>query len=374
MDKEYKRITEEQERRGLQRVIHYEQKNTTHKKLYSRVMSKSLLKDLGLTSVKVLTDLKVLDENKEPILRQKVIPWLSNQSNNNLISQCYISQALDRMLENPTETLLRKHGFFLNRERARLKKIEDDRIKAEEDFQEARKQRRERRRQLRLNRDKRGLETKCLNEIVNKMRSDVTDPLAIRFVDFDGGDHTDFCFVLPGGIILELYKMFSVFREKIAEKAEAKLEDFFKRDSLTKYLVLFLTHNNIHPDNFAQQLNEAAKDKLESAVALGEKNQFELNEKLDEIISDIVKTENLIPHVIWKETLKQTDFYSLEMYEDLMHAQLRIYLKSNDYKIPEEEEPPKVEDETGEKVEGDDLQNNAEAEAEAEQKKKRKKN
>ena len=146
MDKEYKRITEEQERRGLQRVIHYEQKNTTHKKLYSRVMSKSLLKDLGLTSVKVLTDLKVLDENKEPILRQKVIPWLSNQSNNNLISQCYISQALDRMLENPTETLLRKHGFFLNRERARLKKIEDDRIKAEEDFQEARKQRRERRR------------------------------------------------------------------------------------------------------------------------------------------------------------------------------------------------------------------------------------
>lgn len=56
MDKEYKRLTEEKDRRALQRRVYYTQRNHTHKKLYGRVMSKSLLGDLQESSLRYLTD------------------------------------------------------------------------------------------------------------------------------------------------------------------------------------------------------------------------------------------------------------------------------------------------------------------------------
>ena len=52
MDKEYKRLTEEKERRELQRRVYYTQRNHTHKKLYGRVMGKGLLSDLEDSSLR----------------------------------------------------------------------------------------------------------------------------------------------------------------------------------------------------------------------------------------------------------------------------------------------------------------------------------
>ena len=122
----------------------------------------------------------------------------------------------------------------------------------------------------------------------------------------------------------------------MGEKTEGKYEDFFKRDSMCKYLVQFLLHTNIHPDNMTLYLNESAREKIETTVALGEKNLFEMYEKMEEIIQEIISSENLIPHPVWAAILGSGNF-NRETYEDLIYCLLRIYFKSNEYKIPEEE-------------------------------------
>lgn len=111
---------------------------------------------------------------------------------------------------------------------------------------------------------------------------------------------------------------------------------------MCKYLVHFLLGTNIHPENMTLYLNESVKEKIETTVALGEKNLFEMNEKIEEIIQEIISSENLIPHPVWAAILGSGNF-NRETYEDLIYCLLRIYFKSNDYKIPEEEVIPEPE-------------------------------
>jgi hypothetical protein len=60
---------------------------------------------------------------------------------------------------------------------------------------------------------------------------------------------------------------------------------------MCKYLVHFLLGTNIHPENMTLYLNESVKEKIETTVALGEKNLFEMNEKIEEIIQEIISSE-----------------------------------------------------------------------------------
>lgn len=57
MDAEHKRLKEEIERRNLQRQLHYDNKREAHRKLYSRVLSKSLLEGIEDTTMRLYTDL-----------------------------------------------------------------------------------------------------------------------------------------------------------------------------------------------------------------------------------------------------------------------------------------------------------------------------
>ena len=108
--------------------------------------------------------MRVLDLNDTTIMHEKMIPWLVDQVVLTLETQEGHKVALDKMLREPSNTLMAKHATRLQQDRDRLQKIEDDKKRAEEEFQRGRAQRRERRRLLRLNRDKRGLKGYKLNQ------------------------------------------------------------------------------------------------------------------------------------------------------------------------------------------------------------------
>jgi hypothetical protein len=56
LDAEFRRLEQEQERRQLQRNLHYDNKKSTHQKLYSRVLAKNFLEGIESMAFKVLAD------------------------------------------------------------------------------------------------------------------------------------------------------------------------------------------------------------------------------------------------------------------------------------------------------------------------------
>ena len=73
---------------------------------------------------------------------------------------------------------------------------------------------------------------------------------------------------------------------------------------MCKYMVQFLLHNNLHVDNMVLYLSEDVKEKVESVLALQESNLFEMYEKLEEVLEEIINSENLIPHPVWDSIVK----------------------------------------------------------------------
>lgn len=148
----------------------------------------------------------MLNENLEYKLRESYVPWLVEGIREVLINKNTCEALTDRVVQEPRDILLIKHAYTLQKERDRLRKIEEGKQKDLEDFEEGRRERRERRRLLRLNRDKRGLLKKITDTIQNRQKNDVADPLAVRMVELDGSSaNNEFVFVIPGGLLLELF-------------------------------------------------------------------------------------------------------------------------------------------------------------------------
>ena len=146
-------------------------------------------------------------------MREQLLPWLVNESVGYLDKQKSIQQGVDRIFAAPETVLLAKHKVVLDKEAARLQKIEDDKVKAAEEKLMARKERREVRRLKRLNRDKTNLFNKIFSDIIQKARQDNIDPFSVRIVDFDGGNAAnEFVLTVPGGLILQMYMLFSVMK------------------------------------------------------------------------------------------------------------------------------------------------------------------
>lgn len=118
--------------------------------------------------------------------------------------------------------------------------------------------------------------------------------------------------------------------------------------------------------------NENVRAKLEEAYAIQEQNLWEYYEQQDQIISEILSQEDLVPHPVWNLILGQNDkndkndengenpeieeneeiqqkVYTKESFDDFMRCLLLIHLRNNNYKIPEEDIPkPPEEPETKE--------------------------
>lgn len=70
----------------------------------------------------------MLDENKEGVMREQLLPWLVEESCKYLKKQEKIQSGADRLCSVPSQVLLDKHRVFLKQEADRLQKIEEEKI------------------------------------------------------------------------------------------------------------------------------------------------------------------------------------------------------------------------------------------------------
>jgi hypothetical protein len=227
------------------------------------------------------------------------------------------------------------HYQFLEKENKRLQKIKDDEEEKKRKFEEDRRNRRERRQLQRVARTKRRLKEEIEAKIYSKKAIE-PDVLAIKLISISDEDTEAKKFRTYGGFLYEFWAVISFVRWAYYKRMETPMEKFLLDEDLKKFIVNFLSDANLKDKFVKIKFNEKYKGEFEQAIKLMENNLVSFNEQKETIISSLVEHPDLVVGLV-NEYCISNNLLDMDVLQGIIRNILRIYFKSNDYKIPQEE-------------------------------------
>jgi hypothetical protein len=257
--------------------------------------------------------------------------WLIDQTVAQGGRQQRIQEAVHKMEKGVESEYVGLHRAYLQREAERLRKIVEEKDRVQREFEEAREARRERRRQLRVSRTKR----KFLEEIdaqVYSKRTVEPEVFSLKVVALTDQDSQVKKFRTYGGLFFEWWVLFSFCRNTLHKKVEGAFEKFLLEDDVKKLFLGFLSDVVIKEGSIRVNINKKYKSDFEEALEQMNSNLLAFNQTKEEMITKFVAKEDLLVGVAIQHVIK-LHILDQNIYEALLKNLLRIYFKSNDYKI-----------------------------------------
>lgn len=344
MDAEYKRLQEEITRRELQRKLFYENKRDAHKKLYSRVLSKNFLSGIEESTMKFFTETSkqelqdyFRDEVKEEV-EGSFYDWLIDNTCQQIDHEQRIRKAANRIVERVPFDLRLLHRHYLNKEEQRILGIMQKEAEKQRRFEEERAARRAHRHLLRVSRTKRRLKEEIEAKIYSK-KSLEGEILGLKLVTFSDQDPEIKKFRTYGGILYEIWSVLSYAREAVNTKVDPPLEKFLVQDDdIKKFLMNFLSDPVIKEKGIRLDLNEKYKAEIEAALHHMDTDLLTFNEVKEEIIGNLLQHNDLVVSMGIEYCIAHGRLEQMA-YHWLLVNLLRIFFKSNDYKVAEDTAP-----------------------------------
>lgn len=288
--------------------------------------------------------------------------WLVISACDELKKTEKVQQATSRLIEDVPRGLSSLHHLYLSKEQNRLAKIKADKEEKKRKFEEERSIRRSRRQLLRISRAKRRLKEEIESKVYSK-KSFETEVTSLKLVTFSDEDPEPKKFRAYEGVFYQLWAMLSKAREAVNSRVETPLEKFLVQDDdMKKYVVNFLSDLGLKEKGFRIDLNEKYRQEIEEALHLMDTNLIAFNEQKEELIQGLVEKKDLLVGRGIKLCLEDKKLEPM-IYHWLLVNILRIFFKSNDYKISDESSIPANEttlvdaegkiDETGDDQAGD---------------------
>lgn len=344
MDEEHRRMQEEVARRELQRALHYENKKQAHKKLYSRVLAKSLLEGIEAQALQTLGDLSrpvspdYFKDAVEEAVPTTFYDWLVANTTENCLKHRRVEQALGRVANVVPADWRELHEHALGLEQRRLQKIEDDRLESQKRFDEERRARRERRQQLRVQRSKRKLKEEIESKVISRKTNEL-DILALKAVSYLDQDSEPKKFRTYGGFLFELWSVLTTCKKALAERTEVPPDKFLLDDDLKKLLLTLLSDPNLKDKAIRINLHPKHRQAVEEHLELMDRDLFAFNDQKEEFVSALAELPDLLLGEAFDPALSEGTL-DPEILKALLRTIFRFYFKSNDYKVLEEPVPP----------------------------------
>lgn len=229
------------------------------------------------------------------------------------------------------------HYHYLEQEHKRLEKIRTDKEDRLKKLAEERAQRRHRRQLLRVERSKRKLKEEIENKVVSR-RTNEPDIWSIKLLSFSDDDNEPKKFRTYGGFLYELWAVTSNVRTSLNKRVETPFEKFLLDDDQKKFMIHLLSENSIKDRGIRISFNEKYKTEIEEALNHMENDLFSFNETKEQVISNITEHDDLLVGLGLEFALQHT-LFEKDVLKAILKGLLRIFFKSNSYKLPEE---PKV--------------------------------
>lgn len=246
--------------------------------------------------------------------------------------------AADNIMEKVPFELRKLHQHYLFKEQSRLEAIKRREEELKNKLAEERAQRRTRRHLLRVCRGKRRLKEEIEAKIFSK-KSVEGDVLSLKLVSFSDKDDELKKFRTYGGIIYEFWVLLSYAREAVNTKIDPPLEKFLVQDEdIKKFVVNFLSDPAVKERNIRLDINEKYRSEVEAALHHMETDLVSFNETKEETISNLIQHEDLVVSASASYCMRHAKLEPMA-YHYLLLNLLRIYFKSNDYRVVEDTTP-----------------------------------
>lgn len=133
------------ERRKLQHNIENVKRKEFHKKYLSSILSKRSLGFLKKSSLDQLEDHGYLRKDLLNDIQRSFIPWLSSQIYDDLQLEANEEHNTTNYLKNVQNQIVEFHSGFVKKEKDRRRKNQENRLKIQQELEEAKRKRKERR-------------------------------------------------------------------------------------------------------------------------------------------------------------------------------------------------------------------------------------
>lgn len=246
-----------------------------------------------------------------------------------------VQQAASNLIHTVPYGVSKLHHHYLTKEQNRLAKIKAAEDEKKRKFNEERAVRRANRQLQRLSRTKRRLKEEIETKIYSK-KSFETDVISLKLVSYCDEDPEPKKFRTYVGILYELWAMLSKVRETVNSRVEIPLEKFLHQDEdIRKFILNFLSDPGLKERHFRININEKYKPQVEEALHLMDTNLVLFNEQKETLIDGLVNKKDLVVGKALSLCLVNQKFEPI-IYHWLLVNLLRIFFKSNDYKIADE--------------------------------------
>lgn len=277
------------------------------------------------------------DEVKEEVEGQ-FYDWLIDSTCSNIERSDRITTAANNIIERVPFDLKHLHKLYLDKENDRLAKIRAEELARERKFEAERAERRSRRHLMRVSRAKRRLKEEIETKIFSK-KSLEQDILGLKVVSFGDQDSEPKKFRTYGGLLYELWSVLSYAREAVNTKVEPPLEKFLVQDDdIKKFVVHFLSDLSVKEKSVRINIDEKYRAKFEEAVHHMETDLISFNESKEELIEGLIQHSDLVVSQGVEFCISHNRLEPM-IYHWLIVNLLRIFFKSNDYKVTEDTAP-----------------------------------
>jgi hypothetical protein len=249
-----------------------------------------------------------------------------------------IRNTANRIVERVPFDLRLLHRHYLNKEEQRILGIMQKEAAKQKKFEEERAARRAHRHLLRVSRTKRRLKEEIEAKIFSK-KSLEADILGLKIVSFSDQDSEIKKFRTYGGILYEIWSVLSYAREAVNTKVEPPLEKFLVQDDdIKKFLINFMSDPVIKEKGIRVNLNEKYRPEIEAALHHMDTDLVAFNEVKEEVIANLLHHNDLVVSRGIEYCIAHGKLEPMA-YHWLLVNLLRIYFKSNDYKVAEDTTP-----------------------------------
>lgn len=244
---------------------------------------------------------------------------------------------MDKVCAEAPQDYEETHAHYLTQEQKRLDKIrsdEEDRLKR---LAAERAQRRHKRHLLRIERSKRKMKDDIENKVISR-RTNEPDIWGLKIISFSDEDADMKKFRTYGGFLYELWAVMSNARTTLNKRVETPFEKFLLDDDQKKFMIHFLSENSLKDKSVRVTFHDKYKSQFDDALQQMDHDLLAFNDTKDQLISTLCENEDLVVG-LGLELCIQHSLFDKEVLRAILKAILRIYFKSNNYKLPEE---PKV--------------------------------
>lgn len=191
---------------------------------------------------------------------------------------------------------------------------------------------------MRVSRTKRKLREEIEAKIYSK-KSLENEILGLKLISYFDEDSEMKKFRTYGGLLYELWSVLNYAREAVNTKVDPPHEKFLVQDDeIKKFVINFLSDPSIKEKSIRIDINLEHKPQFEAAINQMESDLQAFNETKEETISNIVQLNDLVVSSGVEYCMSHNKLEPM-IYNWLLVNFLRIFFKSNDYKIAEDVAP-----------------------------------